>query len=537
MRSCATDVHMRYFAAGLAQERKLEELQKRRDREKHWTEMESGRKARVMALASMMSGSSPPVRAKARVEPRRLGKGAKAALKAYATWAREHRSQLSDEQLECLSRLLRAWSAVDLRKSEGAAMPPLEQLTELHRGLARSGVGNFDKWRAYIDRVRQLEHQATAPVVEEKEEEAVEAYVDDRQMVSIDELNDLMRRARWDAERESKERDEQERIRQRIDADKPRPPSHRHADVLEVLDDDGFVVEASSQVADEPVVDVGPATAEAYTWADESERVSLYVELSRPVKAQELEVLIEADCLSVRHAGAKVVSRKLAGRVSHRDDDTSWFLDDAGDVLKFELVKAEPTVWQAVFEGDACGFGRTQRRDDQRFDWTQSVDDLTLTARVLRTTAKEDCRIAIKRDSLRVYVRGLGVLVDGALNRSVVVADSSWSLCPPVLTVFLVKLEKLYQPWQRLVVGGAEIEAQEAYKQMAADSVVPFDELDHDEQLYAEQLRDLKSATARGDDVEAAAILHDLDDMNFVMEGDLDRPQRKRILDAIEGRS
>ena len=247
---------------------------------------------------------------------------------------------------------------------------------------------------------------------------------------------------------------------------------------------------------------------------------------------------IGAHTLVVKHLGEAVIKRTWWRGVQHAHDDTVWFLEDGGDVLRFELVKRDPEsrgaeYWASIFEGDPFGHARTTRDDAERFSWAQTEYDVTVTARVPEGTSKFDVSVTLQRDALRVYVKGMGSLVDGVLNRAINLKESTWVLDGSELTVVLAKLEKK-QPWQRLMVGGHEITAEDAYFQMgealpeAGD--VSYDEMDEAAKAYVRAARELEYARAAGDDELAAEIEEELATLSSARATpDPDRPDRERF--------
>ena len=134
-------------------------------RRAHWDSMESGRKARVEALARLMSGEKPPKRVEAEIEHKRVGRQAKAALRGFVNWARDHKGALDKGQRKALSELIAAWNEIrvagaevdepDADGLEPRAAPPHATLKRLHGEVARRGAGaglGLDAWRRYLDR-------------------------------------------------------------------------------------------------------------------------------------------------------------------------------------------------------------------------------------------------------------------------------------------------------------------------------------------------------------------------------------------------
>jgi len=535
-------------------QKQLEWYQNKYKQQAHWDSMESGRKARVEALAKLMSGEKPPKRAAADVEHKRVGRHAKAALRAYVNWARTATGALTKGQRRALSALIAAWNEIrvagndlddlDADGLEPRAAPPHATLKELHEAVARSGVGNVDVWQRYMAHVKTLLGATDAagrpvnPADDDDDEPPDEVYKDDREWVSIDEMNDLMQR-RWHDQKEKEQREKEEKKRKEAEkhfkkeAEAARLRRLEEAAAPPVLDDDGFVVSRPSRTAT-PAAVSKPAVLDGYSWTDDDVLVVLYVELSRPVKSNELTVQIGAATLVVSHLGAPVLKRSWHAGVQHAHDDTVWFLEDSGDVVRFELVKEPPQsaadkFWPACFDGDPYGHARTTRTDAERYAWTQSEYDVTVTARVPEGTSKFDVSVTLQRDALRVYVKGMGSLVDGVLNRPINLKESTWVLDGVDLTIVLAKLEKK-QPWQRLMVGGNEISAYAAWKMMGEevpeDGPVAYDDMAESEKAYVRMIRELDYAKAAGDDELVAEIEADLDAMPSNLKPDVDRPHR-----------
>ena len=112
--------------------------------------------------------------------------------------------------------------------------------------------------------------------------------------------------------------------------------------------------------------------------------------------------------------------------------------------------------WRSVFEGDSYHHNLTTHTEACPYVWTQSEYDVTVTLKTPPGATKYDLSITMKRDSLRVYIKGKGAVIDNVLNRSINLAESTWALDDTELTIVLGKSEKK-QAWQRLVVGGPEI--------------------------------------------------------------------------------
>lgn len=534
--------------------KELEWYQNKFKKQQHWDSMESGRKARVEALAKLMGGEKPAKRVNAEVEHKRVGRSAKAALRAYVKWAREEGGDLSKGQRRALSELIAAWNGIrvagndldelDADGLEPRASPPRATLKDLHERVARSGVGAVDIWQRYMTHAKTLLGATDAagrprdPDDDDADEADDEAYEDDREWVSIDEANDIMQR-RWHETKEKEEREMEEKKRKEAEkhfkkeAEAARLRRLEEAAAPPVLDDDGFVVSRPSRTAT-PAAVSKPAVLDGYSWTDDAQLLVLYVELSRPVKSNELTVQIGAATLVVSHLGAPVLKRSWSHGVRHAHDDTVWFLEDSGDVVRFELVKEPPrsaadAFWPAAFDGDPYGHGRTTRTDAERYDWRQSEYDVTVTARVPEGTSKFDVSVTLQRDALRVYVKGLGSLVDGVLNRPINLKESTWVLDGTDLTIVLAKLEKK-QAWQRLMVGGNEISVHAAYKMMGEevpeDGPVAYDDMAESEKAYVRMIRELDYAKAAGDDELVAEIEADLDAHNPQLKPDVDRPHR-----------
>ncbi|KAJ8609630.1 hypothetical protein CTAYLR_006262 [Chrysophaeum taylorii] len=533
-----------------AREREAARQKARADKEDAWRRLESGKRARAEALAKLMGGGKPPK--KAPVEARRAGRGAKAALRSYARWAQDS-AFLDESQRAALAALIGEWRGIKASSGTAAdfpAAPPRARLKELHAAIARRGVGNTELWGRYVSRVREVESAtdprsgrpkaAPAAVAPEPPDEE---YRDDRKFVAIEDINEMMR-VRWTETREREERAAEEARRtealvelekKAVEAKRERA-QHKSVD----LDDDGFVVSTTPQV-----LDVKPAVLDGYTWTDDSERVVLYVELSRPARAHDLDVRIQADTLEISHRESRVLRRSFFARIEPRHEDSVWYLEDGGDVLRFELVKEtgrggrddDDDDWPMVFKGDDHDWRRTTKTNDERFVWKQTDVDISVSLRVPRGTTKYDVSVAMRRDTLRVYVKKAGVLIDGTLNRDINVPDSTWCLEGVDLTLSLSKLEK-DEPWQRLMSGGNQIGIREAYEQMADQPPEHGDpdflDLEPAERAYVTILRELDRAKAAGDDALVQDLTRDLDAFSLKLDADIDRPHRKAILKAMQ---
>ena len=543
------------------QQKQLEWFQRKAKKQAHWDSMETGRKARVEALAQLMAGGKPPKKVKAEVEHKRVGRSAKAALRAYVAWAKDQpKGALDKDAKKALRELIAAWNEIrvagndledlDADGLEPRAAPPHATLKALHEAVARHGVGNADVWRRYMGAVKTLlgatdaaGRPADAPADEPAEADD-EEYRDDREWVSIDDMNDMMQK-KWSENKERESRDREEKKRREAEKHFKKEAEAARLRRLEedaappVLDDDGFVVSRPSRTAT-PAASTKPAVLDGYSWTDDEVLVVLYVELSRPVKSNELTVALGARTLHVTHLGGTVIKRTWARGVQHAHDDTVWFLEDSGDVLRFELVKdlatdAGAEAWPCAFEGDPYGHRRTTRTDEERYEWTQSEYDVTVSARVPEGTTKFDVSVTLQRDALRVYVKGLGSLVDGVLNRAINLKESTWALDDTELVVVLAKLEKT-QAWQRLMVGGNEITVEAAYRQMGDEApergAVAYDDMDEREKAYVRARRELDYARAAGDDELVDEILADLEAMDVAVAPDVDRPYRDEQLEA-----
>lgn len=345
-----------------------------------------------------------------------------------------------------------------------------------------------------------------------------------------------------------------------------------------VLDEDGFVVDRPSKTRAAEAFS-SPAALADYHYADDEHAITLYVELSRPVKSNQLTVEIAADRLRIVHLGSVVLNRTFHREIQDTHDDTLWFLEDsgerasapiararplrrlsnlgAGELLRFELVKEPPRIeqdysWSSVFEGDGYHHHLTTHTEACPYVWTQSEYDVTVTLKTPPGTTKYDLSIAMKRDSLRVYIKGKGAVIDNVLNRSINLAESTWALDDTELTIVLGKSEKK-QAWQRLIVGGPEIGIEDARRLNDTDGraarsrtlhsrdMFPlppappfltrsaarplrcatvehpprcFDELDEGSKRYHRMMREYEEARASGDDELIAEMEEDMAQMS-----------------------
>ena len=261
--------------------------------------MESGRKARVEALAKLMGGEKPPKRVTADVEHKRVGRQAKAALREYVKWAKTAAGALDKDQKTALRDLIAAWNEVrvggneldelDADGLEPKALPPHATLKKLHERVARKGVGSADIWTRYMHNTKILlahtdpagrpaapaEDAAAAP-----DDHDDEVYTDDREWLSLDDMNDLMQK-RWDDKKEKDAREKEEKKRQEAEAHfKKEAEAARLARIEEeaappVLDEDGFVVSRPSRTA-APAASQKPAVLDGYSWTDDAALAVLY---------------------------------------------------------------------------------------------------------------------------------------------------------------------------------------------------------------------------------------------------------------------
>ena len=67
-----------------------------------------------------------------------------------------------------------------------------------------------------------------------------------------------------------------------------------------------------------------------YHYSDEENSITLYVELSRPVKSNQLTVEITSDKLRIVHMGSVVLNRSFHREIQDTHEDTVWFLEDSG---------------------------------------------------------------------------------------------------------------------------------------------------------------------------------------------------------------
>ena len=96
-----------------------------------------------------------------------------------------------------------------------------------------------------------------------------------------------------------------------------------------MLDEDGFVVDRPSKTRAAEAFS-SPAVLADYHYADDEHAITLYVELSRPVKSNQLTVEIAADRLRIVHLGSVVLNREFYREIQDTHDDTLWFLEDSG---------------------------------------------------------------------------------------------------------------------------------------------------------------------------------------------------------------
>jgi len=280
------------------------------------------------------------------------------------------------------------------------------------------------------------------------------------------------------------------------------------------------------------------------------------------VLAQDLDVAIKARTLFVAHRGKTLVNRRWKNVVDPFAEETTWYLEDA--MVRLEVAKQHderdgffardgsgpdyfdvqqreerpteeeeegPELWHSVFEGDPYRHNRTTKQPDS-FAWAQTPTQITVTCVVPKHTTASDVSVTLMRDSLRVYLKRKGALVDGTLNRSVNVGDSTWFLEPGLLTVVLTKLD-MAQPWQRLIAGRGDdhnaLDADTLLHRAAPDDLdLPsYDDMSAYDKQLALTARDFHRARAQKDFAKADELLADVDDhVPKLIQTDLDRSHR-----------
>ena len=95
--------------------------------------------------------------------------------------------------------------------------------------------------------------------------------------------------------------------------------------------------------------------------------------------------------------------------------------------------------------------------DMDTYSWIQTLADCTLVIPVSKGTKSKFVEVVIKRNHLKVGIKGGDPIIDGELKYAVIVDDSYWSLVDgEAIEVFLQKQDKM-KWWECIVAGEPEI--------------------------------------------------------------------------------
>ena len=483
---------------------------------------------------------------------------------------------------------MKEWRNVD----EGT--PRHDRLKELHGLVVRQGPGDFLKWRSYLGSCRLCQSLTDGAgrllpppkKIEKVEEAPVEKYEPRKEMYSIDDVEAVVQK-NWSVKKEKAQREKENAKVKEFEAERSELLADRSAtrksegrvalaankDAVFKRrwdDDDSLFVERNSNHGDD---DGRPANLEGYSYSDDADQLILFLELSRPVKAQDLDVRLLRKTIRVVHRNKVLLNRKWQKSILANADETTWYLEDGGSTMRLEVVKEKETThfeapprqpnyfdddeeeeeeaqiprerdfWPCVFEGDAYRSNRTTKTDEN-FGWSQTPTQVTVVCDVPLRTKANDVTITMRRDFLRVYVRKAGLLIDGTLNRSIKVSDSTWYLEADnkgKLNIVLTKVE-IDRAWQRLISGqGDDHNLHDAYDDVAqaapADLDLPkFDDMTISDKYMMLRARQYHQAKAQKNEALAEELLAEIDDMQpKTVTADLDRSVRdhyeKRIRD------
>lgn len=517
---------------------------------------------RVEVLTTMMRGGKKPRKIK-REDPCVLLRRAKQTLAAYAKWARDD-EDLTTDQKRALGELVGEWRCI----KEGC--PGHDRLRALHGGVARHGPGDFNKWRSYIAACRQLEATTDndgniVQEVEPEEQVQDEAYEPRKPVYTVEDIERAVQKD-WSVKKERDARAKEVVKISEFEQERTENLAERRSDRVAA---GKLAIMQTKKTTTKTTDDEKPATLDGYSYCDDATMVVLYLDLTRPARVQDLEVNIKSKHIHVLHRGTTLIKRKWQGIVDPNGDETTWYLEDGGTALRIEVTKKhdggfvasskmkqpdyfdlgedekveeadedQRQMWPCVFEGDPPRWNRTTKNDG--YAWSQTPTQITVTATVQASSA-HDVAVTIRRDSLRIYVKKSGILLDGVLNRAINVGESTWFIeSGGKLTVVLTKLEDS-RAWQRLLAGRGDdhnvLDAHDDLYEFASDDIdLPkFDDMDlHDKHMIL-KARQFHTARAQNNFDLADELLEEINDFQpKYVQADLDRSHRDYYEDQLK---
>lgn len=92
-----------------------------------------------------------------------------------------------------------------------------------------------------------------------------------------------------------------------------------------------------------------------------------------------------------------------------------------------------------------------------RYVWTQTLSELTITVPVPIGTKLKMLDVEIKNKRLRVGIKGQPPLIDGELHKRVIVDDSLWTLEDGREVILNLQKDNKMEWWKCVVIGDPEI--------------------------------------------------------------------------------
>ncbi|OQR87688.1 nuclear migration protein nudC-like protein [Achlya hypogyna] len=108
-----------------------------------------------------------------------------------------------------------------------------------------------------------------------------------------------------------------------------------------------------------------------------------------------------------------------------------------------------------------------------KYSWTQSLQDLTVSLPVPKGTKSRDLSVKMAQTSLRVAINGQEPLVDGALAGKIKTEESFWSLEANETLVLSLEKAPPQTWWKTVLQGDAEIDTTKVDSTMRIDEYDP----------------------------------------------------------------
>ena len=147
---------------------------------------------------------------------------------------------------------------------------------------------------------------------------------------------------------------------------------------------------------------------------------------------------------------AQAVEPSAPGPITETPDDVPSI--PASDAPVEEVEDKEP---ESKGSKPNAGNGLTL----EKYSWTQTLGEVTLCVNVPAGTRGRDCDVSISSKNLRVGLKGQPPVLDGAMDKHVVVDDCMWNCDGSVIEITLQKKDTMNW-WQTIVEGEPEIDTQ-----------------------------------------------------------------------------